>query len=128
MGRVLVIYDSQTGNTEKMAKLVAEGAKKFPVEVRLKKVDEATAEDVLWADGIAVGSPTYLGGMSWRLKKFFDEVVVDHWDEIDGKIACAFSSSGGWGGGNEIACLNILTMLVNYPASEMRGFGWVCNL
>jgi len=36
MGRILVIYDSQTGNTEKMAKLVAEGAKKFPVEVRLK--------------------------------------------------------------------------------------------
>ncbi|RUM57028.1 MAG: flavodoxin family protein, partial [Persephonella sp.] len=27
---------------------------------------------------------------------------------------CAFSSSGGWGGGNEITCLNILTILMNY--------------
>jgi len=114
MGKVLVIYDSQTGNTEKMAYLVAEGARKFPVEVRVKKVDEATKEDILWADGIAVGSPTYLGGMSWKLKKFFDEISEDLWGEIDGKIACAFSSSGGWGGGNEIACQNILMMLINY--------------
>lgn len=30
MGKILVIYDSQTGNTEKMAYLVAEGAKNFP--------------------------------------------------------------------------------------------------
>ncbi len=30
MGRVLVIYDSETGNTEKMAKLVLEGAKSSP--------------------------------------------------------------------------------------------------
>jgi len=52
--------------------------------------------------------------MSWRLKRFFDEVVVEHWGEIDGKIGCAFSSSGGWGGGNEIACQNILMMLINY--------------
>jgi len=27
-------------------------------EVRLRKVDEATADDVLWCDGLALGSPT----------------------------------------------------------------------
>jgi len=29
MGNVLVIYDSRTGNTKKMAELVAEGAKRI---------------------------------------------------------------------------------------------------
>ncbi|RMH05497.1 MAG: flavodoxin family protein [Aquificota bacterium] len=115
MGRVLVLYDSLTGNTEKMAKLVAEGAKRVEgIEVRLKKVDEATKEDVLWADGLAVGSPTNMGVLSWKLKGFFDEELGDLWGKIDGKIACAFSSSGGWGGGNEIACLSILTVLMNF--------------
>jgi NAD(P)H dehydrogenase (quinone) len=55
MGKVLVLYDSSTGNTEKMAYLVAEGAKRVEgIEVRVKKVDDATKEDVLWADGLAV--------------------------------------------------------------------------
>lgn len=113
MGKILVLYDSGTGHTKKMAEYVAKGAKKFPVEVRLKSVDEATKEDILWCDGIAVGSPTYLGAVSHKMKKFWDD-MADLWGEIDGKIGCAFSSSGGWGGGNEITCLNILTILMNY--------------
>jgi Multimeric flavodoxin WrbA len=115
MGKVLVLYDSSTGNTEKMAYLVAEGAKRVEgIEVRIKKVDDATREDVLWADGLAVGSPTHMGIISWKLKKFFDEELGELWGEIDGKIACAFSSSGGWGGGNEVACMSILTVLMNF--------------
>jgi len=118
MGRVLIIYDSRTGNTEKMAMLVAEGARSVEgTEVKLKRVDEATKEDILWADGLAVGSPTNMGIVSWKMKRFFDEVIGDLWGEIDGKIACAFSSSGGWGGGNEIACMSILTMLMNFGFS-----------
>jgi len=98
-----------------MAMLVAEGARSVEgTEVKLKRVDEATKEDILWADGLAVGSPTNMGIVSWKMKKFFDEVIGDLWGEIDGKIACAFSSSGGWGGGNEIACMSILTMLMNF--------------
>ena len=43
MGKVLVLYDSASGNTAKMAALVAEGAGSIPgIEVRLRKVDEAT--------------------------------------------------------------------------------------
>lgn len=60
MGKILVLYDSETGHTAKMAEYVAKGAKKFPVEVRVKSVDEASKEDILWCDGVAVGSPTIL--------------------------------------------------------------------
>ncbi len=113
MANILVLYDSDTGHTAKMAEYVAEGAKKYPVNVKVLSVDEATKDDILWCDGIAVGSPTYLGVLSWKMKKFWDG-MVDLWGKIDGKIGCAFSSSGGWGGGNEIACMSILTVLMNY--------------
>ena len=115
MGKILVLYDSKTGNTKRMAELVAQGACEVEgMEVRVKHVDDASAFDILWCDGLAVGSPTNMGLCSWKLKKFFDEVLEEHWGKIDGKIACAFSSSGGWGGGNELACLSILLMLMNF--------------
>jgi len=115
MSRILVLYDSKTGNVAAMAKLVAEGAALVPdTEVRVRSVDEAKAEDVLWCDGIAVGSPTNMGLLSWKMKRFWDETMGDHWMEIDGKIGCAFSSAGGWGGGMELACQAILTVLMNF--------------
>ncbi len=74
----------------------------------------ATAEDVLWADGVIVGSPTNMGVISWKMKKFWDEEMAPHWMKLDGKIGCAFSSAGGWGGGMELACQSILTVLMNF--------------
>src|SRR4051812_14204630 len=115
MGKVLVLYDSASGNTAKMAGLVAEGAARIPgVEVRLRMVGEATPEDVLWCDGLALGSPTNMGLLSGKMKRFGDEPMAPHWMKVDGKIACAFSSSGGWGGGTELACQSLLTVLLNF--------------
>lgn len=119
MGKVLVLYHSATGNTAKMAALVADGASSVPgIETRLRELDAATADDVLWADGVAVGSPTNMGVLSWKMKRFWDETMGPHWMKIDGKVGCAFSSSGGWGGGAELACQSILTVLMN--------FGFLC--
>jgi len=115
MAHILVLYDSITGNTRLMAELVARGAGKIPaMEVRLKSVDEARQDDILWCDGIALGSPTHMGILSWKMKKFWDDAGDALWGKVDGKIGCAFSSSGGWGGGNEIACLSLLIVLVNF--------------
>src|SRR5215472_1916475 len=115
MGKVLVLYDSASGNTAKMAALVAEGAANISgIEVRLRKVEEATPDDILWCDGLALGSPTNMGLLSWKMKRFWDEPMAPHWMKVDGKIACAFSSSGGWGGGTELACQSILTVLLNF--------------
>jgi NAD(P)H dehydrogenase (quinone) len=115
MNKILVLYDSKTGNVAKMAALVAEGAAAIAeTEVRVRSVDEAVPEDVLWCDGIAVGSPTNMGLLSWKMKRFWDETMGAHWMDIDGKIGCAFSSAGGWGGGMELACQSILTVLMNF--------------
>ncbi len=115
MGNILVLYHSNTGNTAKMANLVAEGAATVSgMEIRKLTVDDATADDLLWCDGIALGSPTNMGSMAWKVKKWWDTVAISKWLEVDGKFACAFSSSAGWGGGNETACNAMAIVLLNF--------------
>ena len=66
MSRILVLFDSKSGNVAKMAGFVADGARSISgTEVRVLSIDEATADDVVWCDGIAVGSPTNMGILSW---------------------------------------------------------------
>ena len=72
------------------------------------------ANDVLWCDGLALGSPTNMALLSWKMKRFWDEPMAPHWMKVNGKIACAFSSSGGWSGGTELACQSLLTVLLNF--------------
>jgi NAD(P)H dehydrogenase (quinone) len=115
MGNILILYDSSTGNTEKMAYHVEKGCAKTPgITTKVLSIENARKEDVLWCDGIAVGSPTNMGIVSWKMKKFWDQEVGELWGKIDGKIGCAFSTSGGWGGGAEITCMSILTILMNF--------------
>ena len=115
MAKILVLYDSHSGNTKKMAEYVFDGAKSSGRnEVKILSIDEATTKDLKWCDGIAVGSPTNMGILSWKMKKFWDDCGNELWGKIDGKIGCAFSSEGGWGGGAEITCQSILTVLINF--------------
>jgi len=73
MTRILIVYHSQTGNTEKMAQAVAEGARSIEdTEVVLKRAGDTTLEDLLSADGLAIGTPENFGYMSGAVKDFFD--------------------------------------------------------
>jgi len=66
--RILVIYDSKTGMTEKIGKVVAEGARRIPgTNVQLKRTDALNAKDAAAADGYAFGSPSHFGIMSGKL-------------------------------------------------------------
>ena len=114
MAKVLVLYYSKDGNTEKMAKLVMEGVAQIAeTEIRFKSIAEATRDDLLWCDGLALGSPTHLGTVASPMKKFWEELLPD-WQKLDGKIACAFSSQGGWGGGAELTCQALMTIMMNF--------------
>jgi len=96
MAKVLVVYYSRSGNTEAMAKLVAEGVESEGVEVECKKVEDTTIDDLLTVDGIVIGSPTYYGTMAAEIKKLLDDSVKYH-GKLDGKVGAAFSSSGAMG-------------------------------
>lgn len=116
MANVLILYESNNrGYTRAMAQRVAQGAETVEnVAVRCLGIDDATSNDLRWADGIALGSPTNLGGVSWRMKQWWDERSFGVWGELDGKIGCAFSSSGSWGGGGEHTCQALTTLLMNF--------------
>ena len=112
MPTVLVVYDSKTGNTEKAANLVAEGVKEVEgVECVLKRVDDVSLDDLLKSDGIIIGSPTYYGLMSAKIKRLLDKSVEIH-GKLEGKVGAAFTSSGGTASGAETTILSILEALL----------------
>ncbi len=92
MDKVLVIYQSFSGSTEKMAEAVAAGAREVRgVEVVLKRVSEAGSEDLGSASAVAFGAPNTFGGMSGALRDFFDRAWSAH-EAVAGRPAVAFSS------------------------------------
>lgn len=90
--KILVAYHTFTGNTEKMAKAVAEGARSVTgIEVALKKVGQLDPEDFASADAVAFGAPNTFGGMAGALREFFDRAWKIH-EKVAGKPAIAFTS------------------------------------
>ena len=111
MPTILIVYHSKTGNTEEMAKSVEEGVKSEGLEVVRKKVNRTSLKDLLKADGIILGSPTYYGTMAAEMKAFLDQSVQYH-GKLEGKVGAAFSSGGGLGGGVETTVLDIVKSLL----------------
>jgi len=111
MVKALVIYYSRSGNTKEMAEKISEGLKAESVEVVLKDVNQTMPEDLLAADGIIIGSPTYYGSMAFQLKKLLDDSVKFH-GKLDGKVGAAFSTSANIAGGNETTILDILNAML----------------
>ena len=111
MATGLVIYYSRSGNTKLMAKTIAEAMEAAGLPTKLKSVEETKIADLLGADAIVVGSPTYYGRMAAPIAQLFDESVGKH-GKLDGKIGAAFSSSSNIAGGNETTIISILETLL----------------
>ena len=95
--KIVVIYDSKTGNTEKMAKAIAEGASKVAT-VEVKKIGEAFPLTVMAdADGVAFGSPVYYADISNQMKDFLNHVenyINANKRKINDRPAAIFGSYG----------------------------------
>jgi flavodoxin I len=95
MSKILVLYYSRTGNTEKMADAIAEGAQSAGnVEVELNYHVEAEELDKF--EAVLVGAPTYHHDMPVGTKTLFEEAAVKDIN-LKGKIGAAFGSYG-WSG------------------------------
>jgi len=134
MPNIAVIYYSATGNVHALAKAVAEGAEGAGAEVRLRRakelapaeaidanpawrahvdatfgqVEEAVVDDLAWADGIALGTPTRFGAPTAQLKQFIDQ-TGPLWGkgELADKAATTFTSSMHPHGGQESTVLAV---------------------
>jgi flavorubredoxin len=95
MSKILVLYYSRSGNTEKMAKAVAEGAKSTGnSDVELNYYVDA--EDLSSFDAILLGTPTYHHDTPIDMKKLFEE-AAEKGISLKGKVGAAFGSYG-WSG------------------------------
>jgi NAD(P)H dehydrogenase (quinone) len=93
----LVVYDSKTGNTEKMAIAIGRGMEKAGLDVKVKKVEDADMDDLVNADAIAFGSPTYFANMTSNMKEFIDKSVEIYPNQLRNKVGAAFTSWAGIG-------------------------------
>ncbi len=98
MSKVLVVFHSQSGNTEALARAVKEGAESVEaVEAEVKRAFDADANDLLSCDGVGFGTPDYFSYMAGGLKDFFDRVYYTALKKVDEKPYVAFVSHGGGG-------------------------------
>jgi len=125
---VLVIYHSATGNTEKMAQGVAEGAKAVSgATVLLKPVGDVAAGDLASSDAVIIGSPVYFANMSGEVKTF-----LDNWSlkfglfqdrKMRNKVGAAFATGAAVSAGKEFTILGILAAMLNNQMIIVSGGG-----
>ena len=96
MAKVLVVYVSTTGNTEKMAEAITEGAKGAGADVTCKTVGSASVSELAGYDVIAFGSPAMGAEVieEAEMEPFFTEAA----GSLSGKKVAVFGSYD-WGDG-----------------------------
>ena len=96
MKKTAVVYWSGTGNTEAMAKAVAEGMESAGAQVTMLTPDQVKASELSAYDAIAFGCPAMGSEVleEMEFQPMFDEVKRS----LGGKSAALFGSYG-WGGG-----------------------------
>jgi len=90
MATLLVVHHSPTASMRALTEAVVSGATNDEIEgvdVVVRPALEATAEEVLDADGYLLGTPANFGYMSGALKHFFDSTFL--------QIGGALDASGG---------------------------------
>jgi NAD(P)H dehydrogenase (quinone) len=139
---ILVLFDSKYGNTYALAKAIAEGIQQVDgMTARLRKpkettpmefvraderrskfldfvsqeVPEATLDDLIECEGLALGSPTRYGNMSPAMGNFI-ESTGPLWlkGSLIGKVAGVFCSTSSLHGGQETT---LVTMM--FPLSHL---------
>jgi flavodoxin len=90
MGKILVVYYSMTGRTQRMAEYVAEGVRFSDYEAFIKRTSEIeTADELNGYDGYMFASPTYHQDMAGPMKTF---LFLARAADLEGKLAGAFGS------------------------------------
>ncbi|MFM7028366.1 MAG: flavodoxin family protein [Chakrabartia sp.] len=97
MALLLILFDSQTGGTEAMARAAAQGAADEVAgdsEVRLLRAAAAGADDVLAADGVIFACPENLAALSGVMKAFFDRTYYPLLGRIEGRPCATMVCAG----------------------------------
>ena len=121
MTKIAVVFHSGYGHTQRMAQAVAEGAGAELVMIDADgNLPEGGWETLAEADAIIMGSPTYMGSVSWQFKKFADASskawFTQAWKD---KIFAGFTNSASLNG-DKLSTLNYL-----FTLAMQQGGIWV---
>ena len=124
MAKVAVVFHSGYGHTLRMAQSVAEGA-----AAELVAIDaEGNLSDAGWAtlnaaDAIIMGSPTYMGSVSWQFKKFADASSKPWFSQAwKNKVFAGFTNSATMNG-DKLSTLHYLFTLAMQHGGIWVGTG-----
>lgn len=120
MKNLLIVYHTQSGNTARLAQAARAGATNdFVTQTQLRYLTAAAAgpDDLLWADGLLLGTPENFGYMSGGMKDFLDRTFYP----VEGRILAlpyaVFISAGNDGTG----ALRAIRRIANgYPFKEVQ--------
>jgi len=112
MPKGLVVYDSKTGHTEKMAMAISQGMERAGLDTEVKRVENTSMSDLTNADAIVFGSPTYFANVSGKMKEFIDKSVEIYPNQLKNKVGAAFSSWDGIGAESTLLSL-IMAMFLH---------------
>ena len=121
MSAIVVVYHSGYGHTQRMAQAVAQGAGAELLAIDAEgNLPEGGWETLAAAPAIIMGSPTYMGSVSWQFKKFAD-ASSKPWFSLawKDKVFAGFTNSASMNGDKQ-STLNYLCTL-----AMQRGGIWV---
>ncbi len=112
MNKIVVVHHSGYGHTAKQAHAVAEGAGASLIAINAEgEITDAEWATLDAADAIIMGSPTYMGTVSWQFKKFADASskawFTQKWKN---KVAAGFTNSATMNG-DKLSTLHYLFTL-----------------
>jgi NAD(P)H dehydrogenase (quinone) len=115
MVRVLLLFDSRGGLTERLAEAIAEGVRAVPgAELLYRRIAETDASELPHCDALILGSPNW-SGMTGKLKDWFD-YSGDLWQtgELSGKPGAAFTAGYSRSGGIEATLLQLAHLILSH--------------
>jgi NAD(P)H dehydrogenase (quinone) len=107
--KVAVIYHSVTGNTQKIAEIIADGMKlDQTIDVRCMPVEHVDFNFLEETKAVIFGCPTYCGSFSWQMKQWLD---TNH-GKLAGKLGSVFATENYLGGGADFAEMALIGHLL----------------
>jgi len=107
--KIAVVYHSESGNTRKVAQLVAKGAQsRDAVEVKVMRIQNIDEGFLSEAKVVIFGCPTHCGTYSWQMKQWFDTTTVN----LNGKLGSTFATADYIGGGATIAEVGLIGLML----------------
>lgn len=120
MACLLLVYHSQSGHTRQLAEAVERGVARADtenLELRVRQAFDADADDLLWADGLLLGTPENFGYMSGAVKDFLDRTYYQVEDRLAGRPYALFISCANDGRGAAQAIQRIMN---GYAMKEVQ--------